>query len=188
MNKKTYIKDLTKALGNSIEIGIEHSESPCIYVRKDSLSKVIDYLKNHIKTQYTQLISICGVDYPRRDRRIEVVYNLLSIKWNSRLLVKVCVEEGESVDSITNYYSGAQWYEREVWDMYGVYFNKNEDLRRILTDYGFEGHPLRKDFPLSGYVEWRYDEGSKRVIAEPVELTQNYRGFELESGWQKKKD
>lgn len=184
---KLKLINIVKALGNSVEHCVYELGIPSIYIRKESLSKVIEYLKSHTKTQYSQLMSICGVDYPIRDRRIEVVYNLLSPKWNSRLLIKVCVEEGESVDSIVEYYNGAQWYEREVWDMYGVYFNKNEDLRRILTDYGFEGHPLRKDFPLSGYVEWRYDEGSKRVISEPVELSQNYRGFELESPWQKKK-
>jgi len=122
-------------------------------------------------------MDICGVDYPTRSNRFEVVYNMLSVRYNARIRVKTYADEVSPVPSITSLFSGANWFEREVYDMYGVYFTDHPDLRRILTDYGFEGYPLRKDFPLTGYVEVRYDEEKKRVVTEPLELTQSFRDF-----------
>jgi NADH dehydrogenase (ubiquinone) Fe-S protein 3 len=126
---------------------------------------------------------MCAVDYPERENRFEVVYNFLSTRYNNRIRVKTSVSEITPVDSITPLFKGANWFEREIWDLYGVYFTGHPDLRRILTDYGFEGHPLRKDFPLSGYVEVRYDEIQKRVVCEPIELSQEYRDFNFSSPW-----
>jgi NADH-quinone oxidoreductase subunit C len=130
------------------------------------------------------LVDICGADYPEREKRFEVVYNLLSLRHNQRIRVKVPCGENDIVPSVVGIYSAAGWYERETWDLYGVLFSDNPDLRRILTDYGFEGHPLRKDFPLTGFVEVRYDEEQKRVIYEPVKLTQAFRSFDFMSPWE----
>jgi len=134
------------------------------------------------------LIDICGVDYPEKEARFEVVYNLLSIKYNSRIRVKVAVDELTPIDSVTSIYNSAGWYEREVWDLYGVFFSNHPDLRRILTDYGFDGHPLRRDFPLTGHTEVRYDEAEKRIVTEPVELAQEFRVFDFASPWDQKVD
>lgn len=153
-------------------------------VRREGLRRFITFLLNDANCDFRQLVSICGVDYPERDERFEVVYNLLSLKHNFRVRVKVATDEATPLDSITGIYSAAGWYEREVWDMYGVFFSDNADLRRILTDYGFEGHPLRKDFPLTGFVELRYDETQKRVVYEPVKLAQDYRNFDFISPWE----
>ncbi|HIE20639.1 MAG TPA: NADH-quinone oxidoreductase subunit C, partial [Rhodospirillales bacterium] len=125
-----------------------------------------------------------GVDYPDRSPRFEVVYNLLSLAHNNRVRVKIRTDEETPVPSATGVFSAANWWEREVWDLYGIYFSEHPDLRRILTDYGFEGHPLRKDFPLTGYVELRYDDEQKRVVYEPVKLTQEYRDFDFLSPWE----
>ncbi len=130
------------------------------------------------------LVDVAGADYPDRPERFEVVYNLLSLSKNRRLMVKVTTAEEIPVPSAVSVFSSANWYEREVWDMYGVYFDGHPDLRRILTDYGFDGHPQRKDFPLTGYVELRYDEERKRVVYSPVELTQDFRRFENLSPWE----
>jgi NADH-quinone oxidoreductase subunit C len=153
-------------------------------VRRESLRRFITFLLNDANCDFRQLMSICGVDYPERDERFEVVYNLLSLKHNFRVRVKVATDETTPVDSITGIYSAAGWFEREVWDMYGIFFSDHPDLRRILTDYGFEGHPLRKDFPLTGFVELRYDETQKRVVYEPVKLAQDYRNFDFVSPWE----
>jgi NADH-quinone oxidoreductase subunit C len=130
------------------------------------------------------MIDLCGVDYPDRPQRFEVVYNLLSLKHNHRIRVKVATDGENPVPSITGIYSAAGWFEREAWDLFGIYFADNPDLRRLLTDYGFEGHPLRKDFPLTGYVEVRYDEDQKRVVYEPVKLKQEFRSFDFVSPWE----
>ena len=130
------------------------------------------------------LIDVCGVDYPEREQRFEVVYNLLSLKQNHRIRVKLSTAEGQPVPSVTGVFTSAGWYEREAWDLYGIFFSGHPDLRRLLTDYGFEGHPLRKDFPLSGHVEMRYDEEQKRVVYEPVKLTQEFRRFDFVSPWE----
>jgi len=142
------------------------------------------FLRDHTNTQFKMLLDITAVDYPSRNARFEVVYNLLSLQYNSRIRIKTCVDEITPVDSIVEVYASANWWERETWDMFGIFFVKHPDLRRILTDYGFQGHPLRKDFPLSGYVEVRYDDSEKRVITEPIEMTQEFRYFDFASPWE----
>lgn len=161
-----------------------HQDEMCFTVRREGLKRFMTFLLNDANCDFRQLIDICGVDYPARDERFEVVYQLLSLKHNFRLRVKVRTDESTPVDSVTEIYSTANWFEREVWDMYGIYFNDHPDLRRILTDYGFEGHPLRKDFPLTGFVEMRYDSEQKRVVYEPVKLAQDYRNFDFVSPWE----
>ena len=148
-----------------------------------SSQEVLYFLRDHTSCQYKVLIDICGVDYPERNARFEVVYHLLSIKYNSRIRVKVAVDELTPVDSVTSIYNSAGWYEREIWDLYGVFFSNHPDLRRILTDYGFDGFPLRKDFPLSGYIDVSYSADKRRIISEPLELTQEFRAFTFESQW-----
>jgi NADH-quinone oxidoreductase subunit C len=133
---------------------------------------------------FKELVDLCGVDYPERERRFEVVYHLLSLKNNQRIRVKVETDESTPVPSVVELFSTAGWFEREAWDMYGIYFADHPDLRRILTDYGFEGHPLRKDFPLTGHVELRYDDEQKRVVYEPVRLRQDFRTFDFLSPWE----
>ena len=142
------------------------------------------FLKNHTQTQYKVLIDVTAVDYPSREQRFEVVYNLLSLHHNSRLRIKTSVDEITPVDSLVSLYNSANWWERETCDMFGIFFANHPDLRRILTDYGFEGHPLRKDFPLSGFVEVRYDDSEKRVLTEPLEMTQEFRSFDFASPWE----
>jgi len=151
------------------------------YIYPTFVFPFMEFLKNHTQTQYKVLIDITAVDYPSRKDRFEVVYNLLSVRHNARVRVITKVDEITPVDSIVPIFNSAGWFERETWDMYGIFFSNNPDLRRILTDYGFEGHPLRKDFPLSGYIEMRYDDSEKRVIAEPVQLTQDFRYFDFSS-------
>lgn len=145
---------------------------------------VISFLKYHTAAEFTQVSDITAVDYPTRDQRFEVVYNLLSIRHNSRIRVKTYADEATPVQSITSLYDGANWYEREVYDLFGVFFTGHPDLRRIMTDYGFDGHPLRKDFPMTGYTEVRYDEEKKRIVVEPLEMTQAFRNFEPKSAWE----
>ena len=142
------------------------------------------FLKDHTNTQYKMLLDVTAVDYPSREKRFEVVYNLLSLQYNSRIRIKTVIDEMTPINSIVSVYSSANWWEREVWDMFGIFFAEHPDLRRILTDYGFQGHPLRKDFPLSGFVEVRYDDSEKRVITEPVELAQEFRFFDFSSPWE----
>jgi NADH dehydrogenase (ubiquinone) Fe-S protein 3 len=154
-----------------------------ISVKPEDLLFTLEILKKHTNTQYTCLSSVSGVDYPERSRRFEVSFDLLSIKFNSRIRVKTFVDELTPLESSVSVFPGATWWEREVWDMFGVFFDKNSEIKRILTDYGFEGHPLRKDFPLSGYVESRYDDSTKRVVCEPLENAQEFRSFDFSSGW-----
>jgi NADH dehydrogenase (ubiquinone) Fe-S protein 3 len=154
-----------------------------ISVRPEDLAFTLKALKIHTNTQYTVLSSISGVDYPERSRRFEVSYDLLSVKFNSRIRVKTFIDEITPLESVVSVYPCATWWEREVWDMFGVFFDKNSEIKRILTDYGFEGHPLRKDFPLSGFVESRYDDSLKRVVCEPLENAQEFRSFDFSSGW-----
>jgi len=149
-----------------------------IYVSPDGIIPVFSFLKYHTAAEFTQISDITAVDYPTRDQRFEVVYNMLSVRHNSRIRVKTYADEASPVPSITCLYDGANWYEREVYDMFGVFFVGHPDLRRIMTDYGFDGHPLRKDFPLTGYTELRFDEEKKRIVVEPLELTQAFRNFE----------
>ena len=155
-----------------------------VRVHRSSIAKVLSHLRDDSNCQFTQLIDITGVDYPDNDERFEIVYHLLSMKQNQRIRVKLTADEESPVPSVSGVFPCANWLEREVWDMYGVFFSDHPDLRRILTDYGFDGHPLRKDFPLTGYVEMRYDEDQKRVIYEPVKLTQDFRNFDFLSPWE----
>jgi NADH-quinone oxidoreductase subunit C len=148
------------------------------------VAAVLTYLRDDPRCKFRQLIDITGVDWPERPLRFDVVYNLLSIELNQRIRVKVQTDERTPVPSVTGVFPAAGWFEREAWDMYGIMFSGHPDLRRILTDYGFEGHPLRKDFPLTGYVEVRYDEVEKRVVYEPVKLTQEFRRFDFMSPWE----
>jgi len=150
----------------------------CIYICPSGVIPVFSFLKYHTAAEYTMIADITAVDYPTKDKRFEVVYNMLSVRHNSRIRVKTYADEATPVSSITSLYDGANWYEREVYDLFGVFFTGHPDLRRIMTDYGFDGHPLRKDFPLSGYTEIRYDEEKKRIVVEPLELTQAFRNFE----------
>ncbi|KAF8862203.1 NADH-ubiquinone oxidoreductase-like protein 30.4 kDa subunit [Acephala macrosclerotiorum] len=149
-----------------------------IYISPSGVIPVFSFLKYNTAAEFTQVSDITAVDFPTRDQRFEVVYNLLSVRHNSRIRVKTYADEASPVPSITSLYDGANWYEREVYDLFGVFFVGHPDLRRIMTDYGFDGHPLRKDFPLTGYTEIRYDEEKKRIVVEPLELTQAFRNFE----------
>jgi len=142
------------------------------------------FLRDQTLTQFKMLVDVTAVDYPSREKRFELVYHLLSLQHNARIRVKVPISELTPVDSVVPLYQAAGWWEREVWDMFGVFFRNHPDLRRLLTDYGFEGHPLRKDFPLSGYVEVRYDDSEKRVLTEPVQLAQEFRFFDFSSPWE----
>jgi len=155
-----------------------------LYTDTDYLFQLLWFLKYNTYTRFQVLIDIRGVDYPSRKRRFEVVYNLLSTRYNSRIRVQTSVDEITQISSVVSLFPSAGWWEREVWDMLGVYFITHPDLRRILTDYGFEGHPLRKDFPLSGYVEVRYDDSEKRVVSEPIEMTQEFRYSDFASPWE----
>lgn len=148
------------------------------------IATVIQYLQSNSACQFTTLIDITAVDYPAREKRFELVYHLLSMQKNHRIRVKCAVREDQLVPSILPVFPSANWFEREVYDMYGIMFSDHPDLRRLLTDYGFQGHPLRKDFPTTGYVEMRYDEVQKRCIYEPVQLVQEYRQFDFMSPWE----
>jgi NADH-quinone oxidoreductase subunit C len=150
----------------------------------DKLTALLTYLRDDPKCLFKQLIDICGVDWPEREKRFDVVYNLLSVKNNQRIRVKLMTDETTPVPSAASVYSSAGWFERETYDLYGVWFSDHPDLRRILTDYGFEGHPLRKDFPLTGFVELRWDDVQKRVVYEPVKLAQEFRRFDFLSPWE----
>lgn len=150
----------------------------------ETILALLTFLRDDARCGFISMIDICGVDWPQREKRFDVVYHLLSPKQNLRIRIKVAVADGESVPSATAVYKGAEWFEREAWDMYGIPFSGHADLRRLLTDYGFEGHPLRKDFPTTGYVEVRYDDASKRVVYEPVELKQEFRNFDFMSPWE----
>ena len=154
-----------------------------ISVKPEDLYFVLKFLKLHSNTQYAVLSAVSGVDYPFRKRRFEVSYDLLSVRFNSRIRVKTFVDENTPLISAVSIFPAATWWEREIWDMFGVFFENNREIKRILTDYGFEGHPLRKDFPLSGYVESRYDDKLKRVVCEPLEHAQEFRSFDFSSGW-----
>ncbi|KHJ33468.1 putative nadh-ubiquinone oxidoreductase kda subunit [Erysiphe necator] len=149
-----------------------------VYISPSGVIPVFSFLKYNTAAEFTQVTDITAVDFPNRNQRFEVVYNLLSVRYNSRIRVKTYADELSPVPSITSLYDGANWYEREVFDLFGVFFVGHPDLRRIMTDYGFDGHPLRKDFPLTGYTEIRYDEEKKRIVVEPLELTQAFRNFE----------
>ena len=174
-----HIKSKVKSISSDVINGELVLTTPV----KDLIA-LLKVLKSDRTCQYKMMMDITAVDYPARAKRFEVVYNLLSLSLNQRIRVKVNVEEGELVPTSVDLFPAANWFERETWDMYGIYFENHPDLRRILTDYGFEGHPLRKDFPLTGYEEVRYDEEQKRVVYEPVELVQDFRMFDFVSPWE----
>ena len=158
-------------------------EEIVIFIDPKNLFNLIFFLKNHSLSQYSVLTCISGTDYPTKKLRFEVSYDLISLIFNSRIRVKVLQHELESIESCIEIFPSSSWYECEVWDMYGIFFKNHTNLRRILTDYGFEGHPLRKDFPLNGYIEVRYSENQKRVINESIEFSQEYRTFNFFGPW-----
>src|ERR1700733_3187361 len=162
---------------------VEHGQL-IVTVPAERIVSVVTTLRDDPRFLFEQLIDVCGVDYPDRPQRFEVVYALLSVSLNHRLRVKVATDEDTPVPSVVSVYPSANWFERETWDLYGVFFADHPDLRRILTDYGFDGHPMRKDFPLTGYVELRYDPDQRRVVYEPVKLTQDFRTFDFTSPWE----
>jgi NADH-quinone oxidoreductase subunit C len=151
---------------------------------RDSLAGLMKLLRDDSNCLFKMLVDVTAADYPEREERFEIVYNLLSLSHNQRIRLKTSTDENTPVPSVVGLFSAAGWFEREVWDMFGVFFTDHPDLRRLLTDYGFEGHPLRKDFPLTGYVEVRYDDEQKRVVYEPVKLTQDFRSFDFMSPWE----
>jgi NADH-quinone oxidoreductase subunit C len=155
-----------------------------IRIERAEVVRVMTFLRDDMMCRFQQLMDITAADYPDRAERFDVVYNLLSLHHNHRVRIKLSTDEDTPVPSIVGVYTVANWYEREIWDLFGVFFSDHPDLRRILTDYGFEGHPMRKDFPLTGYVELRYDDDQKRVVYEPVRLTQDFRSFDFLSPWE----
>ena len=179
--------DLEKKINSELTTKINNSEIKHnqIYLEtdKDDIIDVILFLKTNSDTKFKQLIDITVIDYPEKNPRFQIVYLFLSHEFNYRIILSYFINEKEVIPSLTSIFPSANWMERELFDMYGVNFKDHPDLRRILTDYGFEGHPLRKDFPLTGHVESRYSEDQKKVINEPVKLEQNYRNFDYESPW-----
>jgi NADH-quinone oxidoreductase subunit C len=155
-----------------------------VNVRRDGIVEVARFLRDDPDCRFVSIVDVCGVDYPERDERFDVVYHFLSPYRNLRVRLKVSTDEDTPVPSITSVYPGADWFEREAYDLYGILFSGHPDLRRLLTDYGFDGHPLRKDFPTTGFVEVRYDEERKRVVYEPVKLPQEFRSFDYLSPWE----
>ena len=180
----SFERSVSKLLTNLAE-RVQSINGQVVY--RCELAKLLEtlvLLKNTETLNFSQLTDLTAVDYPDRPKRFELVYQLLSMENNKRVRIICSIDDGQIVPSITSLYKSAEWPEREVWDMYGLFFSDHPDLRRLLTDYGFEGHPLRKDFPLTGYVEVRYDDIEKRVAYQPVQLTQEYRDFDFLSPWE----
>ena len=185
MSKITEVaKEAIKKNCNPIEISDDFNQLQ-ISISADQILDVVDFIKNDEACEFRQITDIAGVDFPDRQKIFDVIYHFLSFKHNSRLRIKINIGEDESIPSITSIFPAANWFEREAFDMYGIQFKDHPDLRRILTDYGFEGYPLRKDFPLSGNVEIRYDEIDKKIIHEPVNLQQDFRSFDIQSPWER---
>ncbi|TFK20164.1 NADH-ubiquinone oxidoreductase kDa subunit [Coprinopsis marcescibilis] len=180
----TYGSYLTQCLPKFIQQFSVLKDELTLYIAPSAVIPVLTFLRDHTQSQFKSVMDISGVDFPEREKRFEVVYHLLSIRHAGRIRVKTYADEADAVPSAVELFRGADWYEREAWDLYGIFFEGHPDLRRILTDYGFEGHPLRKDFPLTGYTELRYDEERKRVVYEPLQLTQAFRNFESLSPWE----
>ena len=168
-----------KVIGTSIVLG-----ELTVLAKREKIADLLRYLRDDTRMQFVCIIDICGVDYPDREERFDIVYHLLSPRQNLRIRVKIATDETTPVPSVCGVFPGANWFERECWDMYGILFTGHPDLRRILTDYGFDGHPQRRDFPLTGYVETRWDDELKRVVYEPVELRQEFRNFDFLSPWE----
>ena len=182
------VNDLERTVNSGLTTSVKKSEinfkQLFVDVNVENLTSTILFLKTNDKCRFKQLIDITAVDYPEKEKRFKIVYLLLSHENNLRIIINVHIDETVIVPSITKIFPSANWMEREVFDMYGVSFKGHPDLRRILTDYGFEGYPLRKDFPLTGHTEVRYSEAKKKVISEPVKLDQEYRDFDFESPWE----
>ena len=180
--------DLEKKINSELTTKIKHSEIKhgqiYILINCEDLLEVILLLKTNKNIKFKQLIDITTVDYPENQKRFKIVYLLLSHELNQRIILSYYIDENQQIPSLTKIFPSANWMEREIFDMYGIKFTDHPDLRRILTDYGFEGHPLRKDFPLTGHTEVRYSEDKKKVVYEPVKLEQNYRNFDFESPWE----
>ncbi len=172
------------ALGAGLTASATSFDELTITVARDQIVPMLTRLRDDPGLQFEVLIDLCGVDYPAREKRFDVVYHLLSMRLNQRIRVKVATDEATPVASAVDVFAAANWFEREAFDLYGILFTGHPDLRRILTDYGFKGSPLRKDFPMSGYVEVRYDDEQKRVVYEPIKLTQEFRKFDFESPWE----
>jgi len=177
-------ESVTKELGEVILSNQIIGEELVLNVDRDAIVKVLTFLRDDVNCQFKMLMELCGVDYPERKDRFDVVFCLLSLSLNQRVRVKIQTDVDVAVPSVVEVFSAANWWEREAWDLFGIYFSNHPDLRRILSDYGFEGHPLRKDFPLTGYVELRYDDEQKRVVYEPVKLNQEFRNFDFLSPWE----
>jgi len=179
------LKDhILSALGAAVNGAAVENGELTLSARREEVVKTLAFLQGDPICKFSTLIDICGVDYPDRERRFEIVYHLLSMQLNHRIRVKITTDEDVSVHTVSGLFPVANWYEREAFDMYGIAFDEHPDLRRLLTDYGFEGYPLRKDFPLSGFVEVRYDEERKAVIYEAVNLPQEFRDFDFMSPWE----
>jgi NADH-quinone oxidoreductase subunit C len=177
-------QSLAATLGTAVTKLDQSRGEVILWVTRESLVPTLTFLRDDPRALFRILIDVTAVDYPEKPERFELVYILLSLKHNRRIRVKTTTDEDTPVPSVTGVFSSAGWCEREVWDLFGVYFSDHPDLRRLLTDYGFEGHPLRKDFPLTGYVELRYDDQEKRVVYEPVKLKQDFRTFDFVSPWE----
>lgn len=175
---------IKEALGASINGTVIAYGELTVTAESGSIIELLTFLRDNARCKFVNFIDICGVDWPEREKRFDVVYHLMSPQQNTRVRIKVAVGDGETLASATSVYPGADWFEREAYDMFGILFTGHPDLRRILTDYGFEGYPLRKDFPTTGYVEVRYDDEQKRVVYEPVELKQEFRNFDFLSPWE----
>ena len=173
-----------KALGEDCLLMTQQRDELCVLVLRTRIVEILQKLRDDPALAMNQLMDVCGADYPERPERFDVVYHLLSLRHNWRLRVKVQTDEIGAVPSVIGVYSAAGWFEREAWDLFGILFSNHPDLRRILTDYGFEGHPLRKDFPLMGFREVRYDDEKRRVVYEPVKLQQDFRNFDFMSPWE----
>ena len=182
------LSDLEKKINSELATKVKSTKINhkliCINIENENLLDVVLFLKNNNQTKFKQLIDITAVDYPENEKRFELVYLFLSHENNTRLKLLIKFEVNQTINSLTKVFPSANWMEREVFDMYGIKFKNHPDLRRILTDYGFKGHPLRKDFPLTGHNEVRYSEDEKKVVYEPVKLEQNYRNFDYESPWE----
>ena len=183
-NLQSIEKIISSELSSKIQTSIINHSELLIEINETDLIDVVQFLKSNENCKFRQLIDIAGVDYPEDEKRFELVYLFLSHEHNTRIKLLIKFQLGQTINSITKIFPSANWMEREVFDMYGIKFKNHPDLRRILTDYGFKGHPLRKDFPLTGFNEVRYSEKDKKVIYEPVKLEQNYRNFDFESPWE----
>jgi NADH-quinone oxidoreductase subunit C len=187
-NAQDALQDLASTVSDGLE-NIDHSVSIAfgeltVEVASEDIVPTLKVLRDDVQMKFISFIDMCGVDYPARAKRFDVVYHLMSPTLNQRIRVKTQTDEDTPVASVTDVFPGANWFEREAYDMYGILFTGHPDLRRLLTDYGFEGHPLRKDFPLTGFVEVRYDDETKRVVYEPVHLRQEFRDFDFLSPWE----